>query len=156
MLDPTEEQAMLEDVRHPVLQKGVDEEGIPTKLKLHIGEEDPTRNTVVTDGKGGMTFQISTRSKFAPEVIRGGIEAHEKQHINDFLEYGTNFDVLKGQPKGKVILFSPASVNKSVLEKRGYRVEINYFENVPSNSDQKLRVDMRLKILYEMYDRYNK
>ncbi|WNO10291.1 RHS repeat-associated core domain-containing protein [Teredinibacter sp. KSP-S5-2] len=153
--EPRQGESETATIREPSQEGGVDQEGIPTKLKLHIGDEQPNNNTVVTDGKGGMMPQLSTKSIHSPKVIQDAILAHEEQHIKDFLEYGTNLDVLKGQPAGKQILFSPATQNKNVLERRGYRTEINFLKNASVHPDLKLRVDMRLNDLENFYNKYS-
>ncbi len=137
---------------------GVDQDGIPGKLKLSTGEENPNRNTVVTDGNGGLVVQLSTKAKKAYPVIQDAITAHEEQHIKDFMEYGTNLEILEGQPAGRPINFSPA-INKGVLERRAYRAEINYLEDQMLNNNLSPRVlydvNVRLNVLDNQHDKYS-
>ncbi len=139
-------------------QEGVDQEGIPTKLKLSIGKENPNKNTVVTDGNGGTMVQLSTKMQKASQVIQDAVGVHEGQHIKDFMEYGTNLEILKGLPAGKLIKFSPVT-NKNVLERRGYRAEINYLENQMLNEtlhpNLLYRVNVRLNTLDYHYNKYS-
>jgi|GEM_PF-1135489 len=116
----------------------VDDEGLLGPYEITVGGKDPTINTVVTDGKGGMKIQFGTNNpEKTSSIILEGIEIHEQQHIDDHYRFATNLDVLEGQPEG-LLVKSPSRVH-GLREMRASRAEINFLKSHLQNSDMSMR-----------------
>ena len=123
----------------------IDAEGTPGPFRLSIGASDPRLNTVVTDGEGGLRIQIgTTNSPDSHPLLFDGIRVHEQQHIDDMLEYGTNLNILSGQPEGQVILVPLSEIN--VLERRGNRAELDFLRRQIPHPSQSADSEIRQRI----------
>lgn len=95
------------------------------------GPADPTVNTIVTDGKGGIKYQLGTSEQtdksHSRYVIRG-IIIHEKLHIKHFYLYGGDPNILLNQKEGLQIQMSAGL--KAIIELKAYRVEDSYLRRI--------------------------
>ena len=94
---------------------------------------DPGINTIVTDSKGGIGYQLSQSVQDnASQVIKNATTLHEKIHANRFDKSGTDRGILANQPAGLQIHF-PRGItqeNRRVLENEGYSAARAYLEAV--------------------------
>jgi RHS repeat-associated protein len=99
----------------------------PTGL-LEILPADPTINTVVCNGHGGMRIQIGMprSSPLQEKCTEDCIKAHEGSHLAD--DTAANPKICKGKAKGAVIGFSNPDEQK-VGEIKAYTAELDCLNN---------------------------
>ena len=116
------------------LEKEIDE------FKLfNFNEKDSTGNSVVTDGDGGLKVQLGSDNSpnASPSVIEA-ITLHEGQHLKDYLRYSKNPEIFKGLEEGMILRHSKSATN--ILERRGYRVGIDYLKMQQQTHAVKARI----------------
>jgi hypothetical protein len=94
------------------------------EITLFVGEKVTGKNTVVTNGNGGLKIQVEANHTNSHPLLIKAVESHERQHLSDYLEYGVNLEVLSSQPADLIVRVNSGAIN--FLERRGYQAEIDF------------------------------
>jgi RHS repeat-associated protein len=90
----------------------------PTGLQVGLIPPDPSQNTIVCNGHGGIGIQIlpATLGKTPQEIqcVLGCARLHEQIHIGDAL--AANPKICRGQAKGVIVAFDPGAKKASEIK----------------------------------------
>ena len=82
---------------------------------------NPALNTVVCDGKGHLSTQLSNRlTPILEKCISNCLLVHEFSHVDDFFANGSGTTICKNQPKG----VRPGIANADASENKAYGIEL--------------------------------